>query len=369
MPGNNTNSKVVPDEFGCLYCHNSPETKADPITGVVSYRMRDASTHFRGKASTHPVGYDLTTGTPTDTSGHFLSTFDCYNGALKRDARCQDDGSAADNLGDRAKELDCVDCHDVRQSTGFGGYPQHGTPLAANPFMLRAGAGGHNLATAEYDDVCRRCHGSATGAGAQGIAAFKGTGLNLRLTVHPDASDTTSNVMKEYDGTLLKVADPDNNGTANAGLRTQCTTCHATHYSATNKKLFAAGLDVSDGSKCTDCHFPGDSNNLGQGGNFGKYGHGKAGIGFGCSSCHSVEREPRRGVPGERRGVRRENQDVRLLPGHDAFQVRQGPDVDLQDLPPGGSVQGPRRRRSERRLHRLPRRARRGRRGARRTGS
>jgi len=288
VPGNRTNDKIVPDEFGCLYCHNSPELKGDEDTGVASYRMRDASTHFRGKASAHPVGYDLTTDTPVDTSGHFLSTFDCYNGAVKRDEKCQDDGSTADGLGDRGKELDCVDCHDVLQSTGYSGYPQHGMPLAANPFMLRAGIGGHNLAAGEYDDACRRCHGNATGAGATGIASFKSTGRNLQLTAHPDASDTTANVMKEYDGTLLKVADPDNNGVADADLKTQCTSCHAAHYSSTNRKLFATGLDVGNGSRCTDCHFPGDYNNLAQGGNFVKYGHGKAAIGFGCSSCHSV---------------------------------------------------------------------------------
>ena len=176
----------------------------------------------------------------------------------------------------------------MTQSTGFIGYPQHGKPLAANPLMLRPGVGGFNLATGEYDDVCRRCHGSATGAGATGIASFKSTGKNLRLTVHQDASDTTTNVLKEYDGTLLKVADPDNNGVANAGLQESVPGCHSPHYSSTNKKLFATALDVSDGSKCTDCHFPGDNNNLGVGGNFVKYGHGKASIGFGCSSCHSV---------------------------------------------------------------------------------
>ena len=197
VAGNNTNGKVVPDEFGCLYCHNSPVPKADEYTGVVSYRMRDASTHFRGKASSHPVGFDLTQATPTDTSGHLLSTFDCYNGVVKRDPNCQDSGATADNLGDRSKELDCVDCHDVRQSSAFQGYPQHGKPLAANPFMLRAGVGGFNLATAEYDDVCRRCHGTLTGAGAHGDGSFKSTGKNLRLTVHPDASDTATNVMKE----------------------------------------------------------------------------------------------------------------------------------------------------------------------------
>jgi cytochrome c551/c552 len=135
VAGNNTNGKIVPDEFGCLYCHNSPVAKADEYTGAVSYRMRDASTHFRGKASAHPVGYDLTNS--TDMSGQFLSTFDCYDGVLKRDPKCQDTVPVPDGLGDRAKELDCVDCHDVRQSTGFSGYPQHGTPLLTNPLMLR----------------------------------------------------------------------------------------------------------------------------------------------------------------------------------------------------------------------------------------
>jgi len=291
LPGNNTNGKAVPDEFGCLYCHNSPVLKDDPDTPGILYenRMRDASNHFRGKASVHPVGYDLATGTPTDTSGQLLSTFDCYNGGIKRDPLCADDGSTADGIGDRAKELDCVDCHDVTQSTGYLGYPQHGKPLATNPLMLRKGVGvGFNLANGEYDDVCRRCHGSATGAGSTGMAAFKSTGKDLRLTAHPDASDTTTNVMKEYDGTLLKVADPNNDGVAEAGLKKQCPSCHASHYSTTNKKLFAVGLDVSDGGKCTSCHFPGDSNNLAEGGSFVKYGHGRAAIGFGCSSCHSV---------------------------------------------------------------------------------
>ena len=71
----------VPDEFGCLYCHNSPVLKDDPDAAGILYenKMRDASDHFRGKASSHPVGYDLTNA--TDTSGHLLSTFDCKNGA------------------------------------------------------------------------------------------------------------------------------------------------------------------------------------------------------------------------------------------------------------------------------------------------
>ena len=299
IAGNKNNGKDVPDEFGCLYCHNSPVLKDDPDTPLVveQYnRMRDASNHFRGKASAHPVGYDLTTS--TDMSGHLLSTFDCYNGGTKRDPLCADDFSTADGLGDRARELDCVDCHDVTQSTGFLGYPQHGKPLAANPLMLRRGVDPpatpvFNLATGEYDDVCRRCHGSATGAGATGIAAFKLTGRNLRLTVHQDASDITTNVLKEYDGTLLKVADPNSDGVAEAMTlstqKKQCSNCHAPHYSSTNKKLFATGMDVANGSKCTDCHFAGDKDNIaGFGGNFFKYGHGKAGIGFGCSSCHSV---------------------------------------------------------------------------------
>jgi hypothetical protein len=298
------NGKDTPDEFGCLYCHNSAVAKNDPdllLTGVT--KMRDASTHFREKASSHPVGYDLTN--MADTNGQLLSTFDCYSDGVKRSPLCDDNFSGADGIGDRAAELDCVDCHDVTQSTNdlgpnFRGYPNHGQPTASNPFLLRTFAGDtSNLATGEYDGVCRRCHGAATG-GVPGIASFKSTGKDLRLgpMKHQDGSDTTTNVMREKDGTLLKHADTDNNGVADVGLRKQCTTCHETHYSVSNKKLFAATVDVGNSSKCTDCHFPGDFNNAAQGYSFNKYGHGlpssstyasgKSGAGFGCGSCHQV---------------------------------------------------------------------------------
>jgi hypothetical protein len=136
----------VPTEFGCLYCHNNPGLKDDPDTIPIEseYRMRDASGHFRSKASAHPVGYNLTT--MADTSGHLLSTFDMNAG-----------NNTNGGFGDRLTELDCVDCHDVTDTDNYLGYPQHGTPKATNPYLLRS-VGVFNLsaATKEYDGVCRR---------------------------------------------------------------------------------------------------------------------------------------------------------------------------------------------------------------------
>ena len=297
------NGGTVPAEFGCVYCHNSDLTKTDPDTGTPGQdRMRDASRHFRDKASAHPVGYNLTNG--ADTTGHMLSTFDCktvggvyYGNGSPETNKCAADGTyytpgEEDDLGDRSTELDCVDCHDVTDTGGnYLGYPEHGKPTAANPYMLRS-VGVFNLSEAnkEYDGVCRRCHGSATGAG--GIASFKSTGKNLQLggAKHEDGSDGT-HAIAESDTTPLTV-DKNLDGTADFVLnasKKQCTTCHDTHYSTTNAKLFAAGIEAGNGSKCTVCHFPGDADK-----NFTAHGHGMPTsskgntLNLGCTNCHDV---------------------------------------------------------------------------------
>ena len=124
-------STSAPANLGCTYCHND-NGRTD--------KMLPALTHFQGRTSFHPVGYNFN-GAGSDTFNEYLSTV----------------GSATN------QELDCVDCHDLvneadgqddKATTGVdegtdgnpatskggptGKYPEHGAPVhpLTNPYLL-----------------------------------------------------------------------------------------------------------------------------------------------------------------------------------------------------------------------------------------
>ncbi|HWR97571.1 MAG TPA: hypothetical protein VN317_04045, partial [Candidatus Methanoperedens sp.] len=289
----------TPANLGCTYCHND-NGHAD--------RMKPALADFQGRTSFHPVGFDFR-GAGADTNNEYLSTL----------------GSATDH------ELDCVDCHDVvacgdgrddpetdavdeggdrEPGTSRGGatdkYPEHGAPADPinNPFMLRSVS-----AAGEHDALCRICHRSDAAAVVKGV--------DLQLQAHAD--NAAGRPLRESDGTVLRTADLNGDGTADtSGLATtaQCTACHDTHYS-TSRRLFndgheqhktGAGLvpdaPITSGDCTGLCHYAGDWNNAADGGTYFKRGHGMAlstykykngvpdasgtevTMGYACTACH-----------------------------------------------------------------------------------
>ena len=232
VAGNNTNGKAVPDEFGCLYCHNSSverrptRTREWSATGCATRATTSAA-----KASAHPVGYDLTTGTPTDTSGHLLSTFDCKTAA----------GTTTAGVGGREQVRGRRHVlHSRRggrpgrpwQGAGLRGLPrrqpEHGlqrVPAARQAAgdqpvhaarrggRLQPGGGGVRRrlpALPRQRDGCR-------GAGASRASRARARTCGWRCTRTRATRARTRS--KENDGTLLKVADPNNDGVADAGAR------------------------------------------------------------------------------------------------------------------------------------------------------
>ena len=145
-----------------------------------------------------------------------------------------------------------------------------------NPFMLL------NVTVAdEYDGLCRACHRSDAPQTVKGVS--------LQLLAHAD--NATRRPLRENDGTVLRTADLDGDGTADtAGLATtaQCTVCHDTHYSS-NRRLFNDGHEphktgtgmvgdtpITSGDCTGFCHYAGDWDNMGAGGSYYKHGHGMA---------------------------------------------------------------------------------------------
>ena len=248
------NGGTVPDIIGCTYCHSR----------VSNTEMKESLTHFQGKASMHPVGYNFVGG--SDTTGEYLTAINTT----------------------RANELDCVDCHDPNLlfQPGLGydasqvGHKTGTARPAANPYMLRS-----VTVLGEYDNLCRGCHGNS---------APTVKGQNVRATSHGDALATA---ITENDGTNLLT-------TATGGQK-QCSSCHDIHYSG-KVKLFNDGKETGEATKvvnstdCTSiCHYRGDVNNgyvnhgHGQAASTYKYKAGKVDatgynstMSMGCTSCH-----------------------------------------------------------------------------------
>ncbi len=259
-------SNQAPAYLGCTFCHFQNDNTT----------MRPALNHFQGRLSSHPVGVDFTTPLHTTTNQIYVSSY----------------GSNKPN------ELDCVDCHDIDLG---GGYPQHDTRPANNPYMLR-----NVTVIGEYDGLCRTCHRSDAPVTVKTVS--------MQLTKHADGA--VGRPLVENDGTVLRTNDLDEDGVADAaGIVDQCRVCHDSHYSS-KYKLFNDGKEMHKvgagevpdvaitSANCTEvCHYPGDYNNL-PAGNYGTYGHGKAEstyryrngrpdwtgttrtMGLACTGCH-----------------------------------------------------------------------------------
>ena len=172
----------------------------------------------------------------------------------------------------------------------------------------------------EYDALCRACHRSDAPVDVKGVS--------LQLSAHAD--NASGRPLLESDGTVLRTADLDGDGTPDAaGLAAtaQCTACHDTHFSS-NRRLFNDGHEqhktgtgmvgdkpVTSGN-CTEfCHYAGDWDNMGAGGNYFQHGHGMAQSTYKYKngkldatggyvtmgySCPSLPRRPRPGAEGAR---------------------------------------------------------------------
>ncbi len=241
------NGGTVPDTFGCTFCHSNP----------LNNKMKDALSHFDNtKVSKHPVGYNYLT--QTDSNNEYLSSV-----------------ASAPISG----EIRCIDCHDPTILT----YPDHQTvgnggtwDQTNNPFALR-----NVSAPKAYDDLCRACHGNPP----------TGTWGNPQVPVssHDDGTAATgSGAIVENDGTPLQTTTA-----TNVTNKTQCSTCHDSHYS-TKRRLLGDGHEgdtVIDEANCTAvCHYPGDQNN-----SYLNHGHGKptatltgGTLGLDCTACHDA---------------------------------------------------------------------------------
>ena len=141
--------------------------------------------------------------------------------------------------------------------------------------------------------------------------------MSLQLSAHAD--NASGRPLLESDGTVLRTADLDGDGTPDAaGLAAtaQCTVCHDTHSprtaacstTGTSSTRPGRGWSATRPSPAATapsfCHYAGDWDNMGAGGNYFQHGHGMAQstykykngkpdatggyvtMGYACPGCH-----------------------------------------------------------------------------------
>jgi predicted CxxxxCH...CXXCH cytochrome family protein len=206
---------------GCTFCHyNTGRATAFPGgTSTTPGGMMDALEQFNGKQSQHPV--DRTWSLDNATTFRNMS--------LSANTNTTRWMSNWDNsFGEPANQIGCTDCHDVTNTSpfagpGVAGYPNHldpdnvSTGRSTNPRMLRGGAASWNGTRATNSFCVNICHnGTATPSFKMG---HYGWGA--------------------YDNTNIKESTRLN-------LRTsQCTDCHETHFSGTQKGLYGEAGETS----------------------------------------------------------------------------------------------------------------------------